>query len=473
MSNRALAYVSPQLVRAIAFLSAPLVGVLMVKHTSIGIAATAALVYVPVVFLNLPVALVIWAPLTFMTGVHFPASGPAVIAVLLLAAWIGTWPTARRQRAAVLARERWLVVAIVAFLVWNALSIMWAESSHAGLESFTEWLIVGAIFIVVATAINKPRYARWMLLAFVLGGVASVAIGLASTGLHAAPEIASESAAEGRLTGGSTDPNYLSAGLVASLIVAVALFAVLRGTLTRWVVGGSIVILVAGIIAAESRGALLAALVAAVAAFVLFKRSRLALGAGLLTLVGLAAGWVAADPSALSRLSNFSGTGTGRTELWEIALRVGKAHPFVGVGLGNFQTQEAHYVQQPGILRNVAMVVEQPHVVHNMYLQAFAETGIVGFLLLAVVVVALVAAALRAARDFEGAGHMDLATLARAVAVAQISVFVSLIFLSDGPDERFWVLFGMSAALSGIATGARGQVARRARAGSPSPATLA
>ena len=34
--------------------------------------------------------------------------------------------------------------------------------------------------------------------------------------------------------------------------------------------------------------------------------------------------------------------------------------------------------------------------------------------------------------------------------VAQVSIFVSLIFLTDGPDERFWVLFGVGAALGGL-----------------------
>jgi O-antigen ligase len=453
-------------VRAVALLGAPVVGVLLARHTSIGVAVAVAFVYVPLVFLNLPLALVLWVPLTFMTGLSFPASGPAVIAVLLLAAWIGSWPTAWRARRAALERQRWLIVAIALFLLWNALSILWAQNSGAALETLVEWLQCAAIFIVVATTISDTRYARFILLAFVVGGVASVAIGVATTGIHATGEAASESAAEGRLTGGSSDPNYLGAGLVSSMIVALTLFSVYRRVLVRWALALAIVILMAGIVASESRGALLAALVAAVGALIVFKHRRLVVGAALTALVGLAAAWIAVDPAALNRLTNFSGTGTGRTELWKVAWRVGSSHPVAGVGLGNFAVQERHFVQLPGALKNVAMIVEQPHVVHDVYLQAFAETGIIGLALLGAIIVASLGTVLRAARGFDLAGRTDMATLARGVLLAQLSIFISLIFLSDGPDERFWVLYGVGAALAGVVPSA--SWVRSSRAPAPS-----
>jgi O-Antigen ligase len=461
LNGRAIPLLRPDFVRVVALLAAPLVGVLLARHTSTGVAITVALIYIPIVFLNLPLALVLWAPLTFTTGLSFPASGPAVISVLLLAAWIGTWRTAWADRRAVIESQRPLIIAIVLFLVWNAISILWATNSGAGLESLVEWLQAAAIFIVVATSIRDERYVRWMLVAFVIGGVISVVIGVAQGGLHQVGEAANESAAEGRLTGGGTDPNYLGAGLVASTIVAMTLFAAYRQAILRWVLAGAMVILVAGIVASASRGALLAALVGAITAFIVFKRGRLALGAALLLLIGLAAIWIAADPSALTRLTNFSGTGTGRTELWKIAWRVGNNNPVVGVGLGNFAVEAVHYVQRPGALTAVKIVVEEPHVVHNMYLQSFAETGIIGFALLAAFVVIVLRGGFTAGRAFERLGETRLATLSRGVMVAQVSIFVSLIFLTDGTDERFWVLFGVGAALGGLVPSAHRVSARR------------
>ena len=219
-----------------------------------------------------------------------------------------------------------------------------------------------------------------MLVAFVIGGVTSVAIGVATTGLHRIGEAANESAAEGRLTGGGTDPNYLGAGLVASTIVAMTLFAAYRRRSPA--------------LGARGRDrdprrrhrrervpwrAARRARRGAIAAFIVFKRGRLGAGRRAALLIGLAAIWVAADPSALTRLTNFSGTGTGRTELWKIAWRVGDDNPMVGVGLGNFAVEAVHFVRAAGRAHRGRDGGEEPHVAHNMYLQAFAETGSIGF----------------------------------------------------------------------------------------------
>jgi O-antigen ligase len=435
-----------------AALAALAAGVLVARHTSIGLAVAVAAVYVPLIFLNLPLALALWVPLTFMTSVHFPASAPAAISVLLLAAWIGTLRRSWRERLAVLENQRGLVVAIVMYLLWSALSLLWAENSLVGSETFVEWLIAGGVFLVIATTVLDARHARWIALAFVAGGVASVAIGIASAGgLHGVEEAGLYSS-EGRLTGGSTDPNYLGAGLIASAVLAVALFASSRRLLLRWAMGGSVVILVAGIVASESRGAILSGVVAAVAALFIFRRQRGTLITVLVAIGVIGLLWFGLDPGALQRITHVSGTGTGRTDLWTVAWRIGRSHPLVGVGLGNFIIQEPHYVLRPGALSDVLLIVEQPHVAHNMYLQTFAELGIIGFVLLLGVVASLVVYGLRAARRFDAAGESSLATLTRGVVVAEIAVFTALVFLSDGPDERFWVLFGLGAALLGLAS---------------------
>jgi hypothetical protein len=57
----------------------------------------------------------------------------------------------------------------------------------------------------------------------------------------------------------------------------------------------------------------------------------------------------------------------------------------------------------------------------------------------------------RAAKAFDAAGQIELATIARAVVVAEISIFIALFFLSDGPDQRYWILFGIGGALGGLA----------------------
>ncbi len=183
MRDRSLPRLRP---RTVALLAAPLglaIGVLMARHAVYGLTGTAALLYGPLIFLNLPIGLVLWAPLPFMDTLHFAWSGPAVVSVLLFAAWIGTLAAARRQRAAVLSRQRFLVTAIVALLVWLTLSLAWSRDLGAAGESLVDWFVAGAVFLVVATTITGERTLRLMLLAFVFGGVISVIIGVATTGL--------------------------------------------------------------------------------------------------------------------------------------------------------------------------------------------------------------------------------------------------------------------------------------------------
>jgi len=362
----------------------------------------------------------------------------------------------------VLARQRWVVGSIVLFLLWSALSLLWAESPGIALEGLVEWLIAASVFVVVATTISNRRYVRAMLWAFVLGGAASVLIGLLTTGLTPSPNaIVSASQAEGRLTGGVSDPNYLAAGVVAGAVIAGGLLATSRRAGARWVLAISIVILTLGEVASESRGGLLAAGGAALAALILFKRRRLAVGAILAIIVSVAALWFVAYPSAWHRVSNFNGGGTGRSDLWKVAWRIGTHNPIVGIGLDNFVTQEAKYVREPGVLTSVASIVDKPHVVHNLYLEAFTETGVIGFMLLIAMMLGFLSCGVRAAKGFDARGQPELATLARAVVVAEFSIYVALFFLSDGTDERFWILFGLGAALLGLAPGTARSASRR------------
>lgn len=445
--------------------AALLTGVLIAAHLSLGLATMVALLYTPLIFFNLPLALVLWVPLTFLQSLHFAWSGPAVISVLLLAAWIGTLPREQHRRAAALANQRFVSGAVGAFLLWCTLSLLWAEDPGRTASSLVDWYVAGGIFLIVVTTITDVRHARLMLWAFVLGGVASVVVGFATTGLRPSPSaLTGASQAEGRLVGGAGDPNYLAAGVVAAIVIGGALFATTRRTLARWALGVSMVILTAGAVASESRGAMLASGGAALAALILFKRRRLAVAASLAMIAGVAILWFAIDPSALNRVTNFNGGGTGRSDLWKVAWRVGSHNPVVGVGLENFVTKEGQYVREPGTLTSVALIADKPHVVHNLYLQAFTELGIIGFVLLLAMISGFISSAIRAIKGFDAIGRPDLATLARAVVIAEFSLLIALIFLSDGPDERFWVLFGMGAALLGLIPGL-------SRASSPRTAT--
>ena len=67
----------------------------------------------------------------------------------------------------------------------------------------------------------------------------------------------------------------------------------------------------------------------------------------------------------------------GRLAMWHIALDVWQSHPIIGTGLADFD-QEIERRQAQGIYEDIAVHAS----VHNIYLQALATTGSVGFLIL-------------------------------------------------------------------------------------------
>ena len=167
---------------------------------------------------------------------------------------------------------------------------------------------------------------------------------------------------------------------------------------------------------------------------------------------------LATTPGALSRITNFGGGSSGRGDLWRVALDVFHDHPLAGVGAGNFEAVESHFVLRPGAISRIQYLVDVPHLVHNTYLQLLAETGVIGLLLYLLVILGSLRATWSAVKRFEASGRPELADLARAVMMGTVAMLVALFFISDGNDVRLWVLLAMGPALLTLAgrTRARG-----------------
>jgi O-antigen ligase len=92
------------------------------------------------------------------------------------------------------------------------------------------------------------------------------------------------------------------------------------------------------------------------------------------------------------------------------------------------------------------LIAEQPHVVHNAYLELLTEDGAIGLALFLGAVLAALRAALRAASAFERAGDRASAALSRSVFVATLSFLTTSFFLSAEFNPQLWVLlaFGLT-----------------------------
>jgi O-antigen ligase len=429
--------------------AAAIAGALLAYDARLGLAAVIGVIYLPIAFLDVPLALVLWLPVVFMAA--FPGVNSAIHggSLLIAFAWLGSSAKRRVASRALLERHRGLLVCVLMFSAWLPLSLTWADRPGLAKTILLAWAAALALFVIVATTINTPRHVRLLLGAFVVGAVVSVAVGLLSSGLHGAaagsPDTLTQQ--QGRLQGGAGDPNFLAASLVPAIVLAMGLLSTMPRAATRWALRLAIVILVLGLVDSESRGGLVAAAVAAVAAVALHRRARPRILMGICLLVAIAGVWFASSPAAWQRIVNTNNAGNGRSSLWTVGFRVYDDHPVIGVGLSNFEVHSPLYVDRPGELKYVDLIAERPHVVHNTYLQLLVETGFIGFALFMTIVVACLRAAWSAARRFEARGHAAMSSIAISVVIAVLGALVASVFLSNGQSSQLWLLLALGPVL--------------------------
>jgi len=445
------------LVALAALLGAVMVGALTAADVPLGIGLLMGLCYAPLVLVNLPVALAIWVGVVFIEGLPAVSIGPNAAGILIGVGWLGTVGVRREAIGEVFRAHRKMITAGALGLVWLSMSAVWAREPSMAVGDIWQWYVAGLLFVVVATTVARPRHAYLIVGGFVAGAVLSVAIGIFSGGLSStATALDTATARGGRLQGGGGDPNFLAAGLVPAFVLAGALLSAARGAIVRWAIVVTMALLGLGLAATQSRGGLVAAGVALVAALVFFKRRGTVLATVAVIVVGSAA-WFATSPSAFHRVSDFNGGGTGRTELWTVGWRIYQENPVLGIGLNNFRVESNRYVRRPGKLEFVNLISERPDVVHNTYLQLLVETGVIGLALFLGVIAACLRAAWLAARRFEALGDDRLGNLSRSVLVACIGMVSASFFLSNGADKRLWTILALGPALLGIAVRAQRQ----------------
>jgi O-antigen ligase len=449
---RGVALSAPGLqIGAAAVATAFFAGSLAVAGTPIALGTVAGVCYAAVALLNLQVAIAIWVGLIWLE--QLPAVGAllALGAGLMAASWLGGLRGRLGSVLGVIRRHRLLVGAIAVLLGWLTLSLAWADDPILAAKDLWHWYAAAGFFVVFATTISRPGHLKLVVWALVLGAAATVTVELLQGGLVLG---GGGTGAGGRLEAGGSTPNVLAAGLVPAAVMTAALFAVTPGTVPRLLLVATLIMLTIGLGATQSRGGLLAAIVALFVALIRLKRRRVAV----LLVAALAAGVLVTAsslgaPTGLDRVTTLErDRGTGRIELWRAGWETAKDAPLTGVGLNNFMAHSPRYVRELDSLRFSHFLTQRPTYVHNQPLQMLADTGIVGFGLFLAVILGSLAAAHRAAARFRAWNERSLAILAEATVVAMAAMLASLLFISHGHDRRLWLLLAMGPALLAVAT---------------------
>jgi O-antigen ligase len=433
---------------------AGLLGVLAALSPLVALGVAGGLVFAYFVFSDLAAGFAVLAFLGFLDTL--PTSGALSLAkaagLLLAAAWISQFAAGGADRRDFFADYPHLTWALVAFLGWGALSLLWAPQTGTALSSLSRYAPNILLLPIAYTAIRTRRDLGLVLGAIVFGACLAAAFGVLQP-----PEsgLIEESS---RATGTVGDPNELAAFVLVGLAISAG-FALGRdhSPLVRIAAALAVPLCAAAIFLSLSRGGLVALGFVMIAGTVLAGRWRLAITAMLLAVaLGGALYYTQLAPLPARERISSAGGGTGRSDLWKVGLRMLKANPVGGVGVGNFQAVSANYTLQPGAITRADLIFSSaPKVTHNTYLEIAAEMGLPGVLLFLSIVGASLSCALKAARLWAARGDATMEALARGVLLGLLGMLVADFFISDMYTKLLWVMLAIGPAMLGVARSER------------------
>jgi O-antigen ligase/Tfp pilus assembly protein PilF len=271
-------------------------------------------------------------------------------------------------------RAGWITVyrtplfpAIAVFIGWAAFSVLRSPYTAISLAWLISILGYAALLVLVLQLVNSTKQVRW-LVAIMLGmGLFEAVVGI-SQYLWLG---------QSRARGTFFNANFLAAYEVAVFALAFGLLCYLpRGTQRRWetsVLGITASIVGLGFVLAQSRGALLA-LVVAVGFVGCYRFGKVFLGVLVLSLV---VGALVPNPlqQRVLTIGPQDPYAFTRLDIWKNSLQRIEDHPW-GMGLGVYKYASFHY--RFPIEDAIARYWKRAESAHNEYLQMAVELGLVG-----------------------------------------------------------------------------------------------
>jgi O-antigen ligase len=294
------------------------------------------------------------------------------------------------------------------------------------------------VYLAFAFLMTSPDTLRRVFATYVLGALAAVALGVMQTSNI------------GRALGLQGDPNLYALYQVLAVPAAFALGRSTHG-MKRLFWYGATAPIAASVLLSQSRGGLIALVLVMV--IVMFRRDGAFIPnswrpmAFTCAAVGLVALLVTVGPALMQRLDPATivhDRGSDRFDIWRVSWKLFLDHPALGTGAGNFKDQSVALLKsEPGVeLELDHRVFKRTGVeVHNIYLEALTEQGILGlaFLLLLLVVT------LRATRRFaRSAPTSVMAALPAMLAATMAATF----FISTINNKMLWAIIGGVAGLA-------------------------
>jgi O-antigen ligase len=383
------------------------------------------------------------------------SQGLLVIIIAALA-----WRQLTREEQISLPSELGALLALGLAYVFSA---GFARDLGISLERIQDYIGYSLTVVVLVALLDRPIWLRRAVWTAVIAGAGLAIVSLLQAGLGAygsdfagfargKPEGAGVFRASGPL-----DPNFFG-----QVLVATAMLAFYLGLSARTRDGRVLGLAASGVCLAAtaltgSRGALVAVVVAFFLVLLLAPVPRRIIAtmgvlAAIASLIFLPSGLKArvglptsADSQQVAVVKQGSESAIrGRESENLAALEMFRDYPFVGVGPGNYPLHYLLYSEQIGLDPRL-----EQREAHSLYLEALAETGIVGAVALGAVLWLALRGAWRARQRLAGRDRL----LAEGIFVALVSFLVAALFLHLTYPRYLWLIVGFGLAAGNLARG--------------------
>ncbi|HBC93989.1 MAG TPA: hypothetical protein DCZ10_14110 [Pelotomaculum sp.] len=271
--------------------------------------------------------------------------------------------------------DHFLGVALL-FLAWACCSLLWVMNWNKGIAAVATISQLVLLYLMSRNLINSDEKLRVVLVSYVVGAVAAAVI--ATLGVYEAGFVTRASVSD------LQDPNHFARALSVALILTVYLACKYRSH-QRMLCFISSFLLAWGVLLSGSRGAWLAVLASAAAAFLYTKNKILKItlvtALGMVVLLFNSPILRAMPPLITERvvsMPELADRGSGRLDIWMVGVEMVKKNWPAGVGINSFITAYNDYIvktsdeiRDRGVMRDA----------HNSFLCILAELGLLGLIL--------------------------------------------------------------------------------------------
>ena len=355
--------------------------------------------------------------------------------------------------------HRWMLV----FLFLTACSVLWSIEPAQSLQAVRRLVSLAVFYGLTIHLVNTREKLKVLFGAIIASAVVAAAFAIvAYVQGNAVFDTQSSVTVDDRLraSGASLDANFFAATILTALPFCLLGWRAEKGPGLRSLLGAAAVSIVLGTVFSFSRGgALTLALVVGLVYFTLLRRlaGKDLLGALLIVPIVCGIGFMLLPTSYRSRIESLGSPMEGDESIrgrW-LYVEFGRDAVFdspLGVGAGAFpiafgrsaQNREyRYYGLEPG--------EQQGRSAHNMYLEVSVETGLIGGLLFACMILFALYESRRIGRHLDEKDEPFLQVANAATGISLAGFAFSGLFLSAQYEKTLWLLLALVPALKNLA----------------------